>query len=67
MTAVKNSISNNLQALVDKKFACLPVSKQGGSVYIKLLLNIVYNLTDTVIQALQKWIKTFSKKGLLKV
>ena len=66
MTAVKNSISNNLQALVDKKFACLPVSKQGGSVYIKLLLNIVYNLTDTVIQALQKWIKTFSKKGLLK-
>jgi hypothetical protein len=67
LTAVKNSISNNLQALVDKKFACLPVSKQGGSVYIKLLLNIVYNLTDTVIQALQKWIKTFSKKGLLKV
>ena len=67
MTAVKNSISNNLQALVDKKFACLPVSKQGGSVYIKLLLNIVYNLTDTVIPALQKWIKTFSKKGLLKV
>ena len=66
MTAVKNSISNNLQSLVDKKFACLPVSKQGGSVYIKLLLNIVYNLTDTVIQALQKWIKTFSKKGLLK-
>jgi hypothetical protein len=67
LTAVKNSISNNLQALVDKKFSCLPVSKQGGSVYIKLLLNIVYNLTDTVIQALQKWIKTFSKKGLLKV
>ena len=67
LTTIKNSTSNNMWALVDKKFDRLPVCEQGGSVYLKLLFDIVYNMTDTVIQALQKWIKTFSRNRLLKV
>jgi len=67
LATIKASTSTDLRALVNKKFDRLPVSKQGCSVYLTLLYNIIYNMTDTVIHALQKWIKTFSKNGLLKV
>jgi hypothetical protein len=67
LTAIKNSTRNNLWAHIDKNFDRLPVWEQDGSVYLKMIFDIVYNMTYTVIQALQKWIKTFSKNGLLKV
>ena len=67
LDALRNSISSDLKALVDKKFDALPVSEKGGSVYLKMIFDIVYHMTDPVIRALQTWIKRFGKNGLQKV
>lgn len=64
---IQDSISGDLRTLVDSKFDALPISEQGGSVYLKLLFDIIYNMTEPVIRALHKWIKNFSRNGLHKV
>ena len=67
LEATRASISSDLRTLVDSKFDVLPVSEQGGSVYLKLLFDIIYNMTEPVIRALHKWLKTFRQNGLAKV
>ena len=67
LATLRNSTSSDLRTLVDKKFDNLPVSEQGGSVYLKMIFDIVYNMTDPVKRALQLWIKRFAKNGLYKV
>ncbi len=67
LATLRNSTSSDLRTLVDKKFDTLPVSEQGGSVYLKMIFDIVYNMTDPVKRALQLWIKRFAKNGLYKV
>ena len=67
LETVRDSISSDLKALADTKFDVLPVSQQGGSVYLKLIFDIIYNMTEPVIRALHKWIKNFRHNGLLKV
>lgn len=64
---IQDSISGDLRTLVDGKFDALPISEQGGSVYLKLLFDIIYNMTEPVIRALHKWIKNFGNNGLHKV
>ena len=67
LEVIRGSISIDLKTLVDTKFDVLPVSQQGGSVYLKLVFDIIYNMTEPVIRALHKWIKNFRHNGLLKV
>ena len=67
LESVRNSLSEDLQTLVDDKFYVLPLDEQGGSVYLKLLFDIVYNMTEPVIRALHKWLKNFRHNGLNKV
>ena len=67
LESVRASLSNDLRFLVDSKFDVLPITEQGGSVYLKLLFDIVYNMTEPVIRALHKWLKTFRQNGLNKV
>jgi hypothetical protein len=43
------SVSSDLKKLVDFKFDILPVSQQEGSVYLKLLFDIIYNMTKPVV------------------
>jgi hypothetical protein len=64
---VHNSTEANLKTLVDDKFDVLPVDEQGGSVYLRLLFDIVYNMTEPVVRALHKWIKNFRRNRISKV
>jgi hypothetical protein len=67
LDAVRDSVSGDLKTLVDDKFDVLPVDEQGGSVYLKLLFDIVYNMTEPVIRALHTWIKNFRCNGINKI
>ena len=67
LETIRDSLSNDLRTLADSKFDVLPVSQQGGSVYLKLIFDIIYNMTEPVVRALHKWIKNFRHNGLLKV
>jgi hypothetical protein len=67
LDAVRNSVEANLKTLVNDKFDKLPVDEQGGSVYLRILFDIVYNMTEPVVRALHKWIKNFRRNGINKV
>ena len=67
LETIRASVSSDLKTLVDSKFDILPVAQQGGSVYLKMLFDIIYNMTEPVVRALHKWIKNFRHNGLLKV
>ncbi len=67
LEAVRNSTEANLKTLVNDKFDKLPVDERGGSVYLRILFDIVYNMTEPVVRALHKWIKNFSRNGINKV
>jgi hypothetical protein len=66
LESVRNSLSEDLKTLVDDKFDPLPLDEQGGSVYLKLLFDIVYNMTEPVIQALHNGSRTFVTTDLIK-
>ena len=59
LATLRNSTSSDLWTLVGKKFDNLAVSEQEGSVYLKMNVNIVYNMTGPVKHAIQLWIKRF--------
>ena len=61
---IRNSCSSDLRDIVDETFNELPVHQQGGSVYLKLIYDVVFNMTEPVIRVLQNWIKGFAKHGL---
>ena len=67
LESARNSVSEDLKNLVDDKFYALPLDEQGGTVYLKLLFDIVYNMTEPVIRALQKWLKNFRRNRINKV
>jgi hypothetical protein len=67
LDTVRDSVSADLKTLVDYKFDVLPVDEQGGSVYLKMVFDIVYNMTEPLIRALHKWIKNFRRNGINKV
>ena len=64
---IRNTCSSDLCVIVDETFNELPVHQQGGSVYLKLIYDVVFNMTKPVISVLQKWIKGFAKHGLYMV
>jgi hypothetical protein len=52
---------------VDEKFDQLPISQQGGPVFLTLIYNVIFIMTEPVEQVLQKWIKICTKQGLCKI
>jgi hypothetical protein len=60
---IRNSCSSDLRDIVDKTFNELPVHQQGGSVYLKLIYDVVFNMTEPVICVLQNWIKGFATRS----
>jgi hypothetical protein len=47
-----NSCSSDLHNIVDKTFNELPDHQQGGFVYLKLIYDVVFNMTEPVIYVL---------------
>ncbi len=50
---IRNSCSSDLQDIIDKTFNKFPVHQQGVSVYLKLIYDVVFNMTEPVIYVLQ--------------
>jgi hypothetical protein len=62
-----NSCLSDLRDIIDETFNELPVHQQGGSVYLKFIYDVVFNMTEPVICVLQNWIRGFANNGLHKV
>jgi hypothetical protein len=58
-----------LQDIVTETFNKLLIHhhQQGGLVYIQLINDVIFNMTEPVIRVLQVWIKGFTKHGLYKM
>jgi hypothetical protein len=61
---IHNSCSSDLCDIVDETFNELPVYQQGSSVYLELIYDVIFNMTEPVVRILQNWIKGFAKHGL---
>ncbi|KAL7462232.1 hypothetical protein ACHAXS_002621 [Conticribra weissflogii] len=60
----KNSCTIELQRRIDIEFDKLDTKYQGGAVYLKLIFNFLVKMTDSVVTALQRYVKSFATKGL---
>ena len=61
-----NSSEAALTQHVDEKYQALDSLERGGITYLKLLLDEMFLMTNYVVSALQKFLKTFSDIGLMK-
>jgi hypothetical protein len=62
-----NSCSALLVKQIDEKFKDLSLFEQGGVTYIKLTLDEMFNISNTVVTTLQGFFDNFAKDGIAKV
>ncbi len=62
-----NSCDALLVERIDKKFQDLSLYKQGGVTYIKLALDEMFTISNTVVVTLQGFFENFAKDGIVKV
>jgi hypothetical protein len=62
-----NSCDALLIEKIDKKFEDLPLYKQGGVTDIKLALDEMFTISNTVVATLQGFFENFAKDGIAKV
>ncbi len=71
MEWAKSLMMNSCDALlierIDKKFEDLSLYKQGGVTYIKLALDKMFTISNTVVATLQGFFENFAKDGIAKV
>jgi hypothetical protein len=66
-TLMMNSCDALLVERIDKKFEDLSLYKQGGVTYIKLALDEMFTISNTVVATLQSFFENFAKDGIAKV
>jgi hypothetical protein len=62
-----NSCDALLAERIDKKFEDLAHYEQGGITYIKIALDEMFTISNTVVTTLQGFFKNFAKEGIAKV
>ncbi len=62
-----NSCDALLIKQINKKFKDLSLFEQGGVTYIKLALDKMFTISNTVVTTLQGFFENFSKDGIAKV
>jgi hypothetical protein len=71
MEWAKSLMMNSCDALlierIDEKFKDLSLYKQGGVIYIKLALDKMFIISNTVVATLQGFFDNFTKDGIAKV
>ncbi len=71
MEWAKSLMMNSCDALlveqIDKKFKDLSLFEQGGVTYIKLVLDKMFTISNTVVTTLQGFSENFAKDGIAKV
>ncbi len=67
----KSLMMNSFDALlvkqIDEKFEDLSLFKQGGVTYVKLALDKMFTISNTVVTTLQGFFENFAKDGIAKV
>jgi hypothetical protein len=66
-TLMMNSCDSLLAERIDEKFEDLRQDEQGGVTYIKLALDEMFTVSNTVVQTLQGFFENFAKEGIAKV
>jgi hypothetical protein len=66
-TLMTNSCDSLLIEGINEKFEELHLYKQGGITYIKLALDEMFTISNTIITTLQGFSETFAKEGIVKV
>ena len=61
-----NSSESELKQRVDKKSEKLELLEQGGTTYLKFMLDKIFFMTNNVVSVLQTLLKNFSEEGLSK-
>ena len=71
MEWAKSLMMNSCDALlverIDAKFEDLSLYEQGGVTYIKLALDEMFTISNTVVATLQGFFENFAKDGIAKV
>ncbi len=71
MEWAKSLMMNSCDALlvkrIDKKFEDLSLFEQGGVTYIKLALDEMFTISNTVVTNLQDFFENFAKDGIAEV
>ena len=71
MEWAKSLMMNSCDALlverIDEKFEDLSLYEQGGVTYIKLALDEMFTISNTVVATLQGFFENFAKDGIAKV
>jgi hypothetical protein len=62
-----NSCDVLLVDRIDKKFDELDLYEQGGVTYIKIALDEMFTISNTVVATLQRFFEAFAKDGIAKV
>jgi hypothetical protein len=62
-----NSCVASLVEQIDKKFKDLSLFEQGGVTYIKLALDKMLTISNTVVTTVQGFFENFAKDGIAKV
>jgi hypothetical protein len=62
-----NSCDALLIEQINKKFKDLSLFEQGGVTYIKLALDKMFTISNTVVTTLQGFFENFAKDGIAKV
>ena len=66
-TLMMNSCDALLVERIDEKFEDLSLYEQGGVTYIKLALDEMFTISNTVVATLQGFFENFAKDGIAKV
>ncbi len=66
-TLMMNSCDALLVERIDKKFDELRPDEQGGVMYIKLALDEMFTVSNTVVNTLQGFFENFAKESIAKV
>jgi hypothetical protein len=64
---MRNSCDALLVERIDEKFKDLSLYEQGGVTYIKLALDEIFTISNTVVATLQGFFENFAKDGIAKV
>ena len=62
-----NSCDVLLVDRIDKKFDELDLYEQGGVTYIKIALDEMFTISNTVVTTLQGFFEAFAREGIAKV
>jgi hypothetical protein len=67
LSPLLNSSDGLLVTRIDKQFEDLSLNEQGGASHIKIALDEMFTISNTVVTTLQEILVAFAKDGIAKV